>query len=252
MSFFPNTIFLVNKSTGRRKLFFLKLLLLKTIFFLNSQTSSFSYFVTDQGLLSNQVTAIEQDREGYLFIGTMAGLNIYDGTQFVSYGKNQGLAEQWITSLKKDSQGNIWIGHWAGGISRWNIQTKKIENIHTEKIFNYQTVKKIKQDSKGIIWFGTQGSGIFSFDYKTKKIEQLKQSAGKNIFDFVFWEDKIISASDEGIALYVQPSNYQKESARNFSLREGLFSNNITSLFIDENTLWVGSADKGLMNIGFN
>src|SRR6516162_9352157 len=46
----------------------------------------FEHLGTEQGLSSNAVTSILQDREGYIWIGTQdGGLNKYDGYTFTSY-----------------------------------------------------------------------------------------------------------------------------------------------------------------------
>src|SRR4051812_45877743 len=52
--------------------------------FLN-EGPSVEHLSVEQGLSSNQVTAICEDREGFLWIGTDDGLNKYDGYSFTVY-----------------------------------------------------------------------------------------------------------------------------------------------------------------------
>src|ERR1035437_10859648 len=74
-----------------------------------SQTTSFINYGMDQGLVQNQVRSITQDNEGNLFVGTIAGLSKYNGTEWTSYTKSTNLAEDWVTCSYKDKDGNIWF-----------------------------------------------------------------------------------------------------------------------------------------------
>lgn len=48
------------------------------------QLSQFSKYNTGQGLSNNQITAICQDKNGFLWVSTAYGLNRYDGTSFIN------------------------------------------------------------------------------------------------------------------------------------------------------------------------
>jgi len=67
-----------------------------------------TYDITD-GLPSG-VLCLLQDRRGYLWIGTFAGLYRYDGAEFISYTVDDGLAGNCIAALCEDQEGLLWIG----------------------------------------------------------------------------------------------------------------------------------------------
>lgn len=77
-------------------------------------------FDSDQGLPQNSVTALLQDRAGYLWIGTFGGLVRYDGHDFRSYDSHAGVGppSDRITALLEDPDGRLWIGTENAGVGR--------------------------------------------------------------------------------------------------------------------------------------
>jgi len=70
--------------------------------------------------LSQQVArTLIQDRHGYLWIGTGAGLNRYDGADFTAFGSQDGLADDRINDLRETEDGRLWIAT-SGGLSFWD------------------------------------------------------------------------------------------------------------------------------------
>jgi serine/threonine protein kinase/ligand-binding sensor domain-containing protein len=67
-------------------------------------------FTTSDGLSQSGVTAIELDRDGYLWIGTQDGLNRYDGARFKQYFVEDGLPSNFVDALLIDAKGRVWVG----------------------------------------------------------------------------------------------------------------------------------------------
>jgi ligand-binding sensor domain-containing protein len=59
----------------------------------------FSHLDISRGLSNNQVTGIFKDQKGFLWVGTMSGLNRYDGYQFKYLEIMQGLHLQFQATL---------------------------------------------------------------------------------------------------------------------------------------------------------
>ena len=74
---------------------------------------------TEGGLPNNEVLAITQTRDGYLWLGTLNGLVRFDGVSFTVFDESNtpGLKSSRIVSLFEDSQGNLWIGTETAGIA---------------------------------------------------------------------------------------------------------------------------------------
>ncbi|MCR1951205.1 hypothetical protein NSA50_09065 [Clostridium sp. DSM 100503] len=67
----------------------------------------------DEGLSNEYVTTIFQDSRGYMWIGTVDGLNRYDG-EFIkiyncSYEDENTLSSTYIMGIEEDKYGNMWI-----------------------------------------------------------------------------------------------------------------------------------------------
>lgn len=80
------------------------------------------------GLSSNSVRAVSQDQQGYLWIGTLYGLNRFDGHHFTQFSTktSRQLASNSINKLLLDQQGYMWVGTKAG-LSGFNPQTLKFD-----------------------------------------------------------------------------------------------------------------------------
>src|SRR4051812_29572825 len=74
----------------------------------------FEHLTSIQGLSHNTINCMVQDREGFMWFGTEAGLNRYDGYAFQVYDHNRtipsSLSNNKIWSLWEDHTGVLWIG----------------------------------------------------------------------------------------------------------------------------------------------
>src|SRR5689334_14782324 len=74
----------------------------------------FTHLTSDDGLAQNTVEAILQDRQGFMWFGTVDGLSRYDGYRFITYRNNpddtNSLSQNHIRDLFEDKDGMIWIG----------------------------------------------------------------------------------------------------------------------------------------------
>ena len=73
----------------------------------------FTHLTTNDGLSQGYVTAILQDRRGFMWFATRDGLNRYDGNTFVVYKHNPNdpgsLSSNFIQDLMEDDHGYLWI-----------------------------------------------------------------------------------------------------------------------------------------------
>lgn len=74
----------------------------------------YSFREYTQGLGNLNITSIEQDRTGYLWVGTQNGLYRYDGSQFQRFGAAQGIPDRIIDNLYMGQDGTLWVGTTTG------------------------------------------------------------------------------------------------------------------------------------------
>ena len=74
----------------------------------------FKNLTVANGLISNRIVALYQDREGFMWIGTQTGLQRYDGKRFKNYvadiRDSTALQSDWISDIFEDSKKRFWIG----------------------------------------------------------------------------------------------------------------------------------------------
>jgi len=68
----------------------------------------------DQELRDLAVTALFQDRAGFLWVGTPNGLFRYDGQRFLGFSTRDGLPDPSISKLYEDPDGTLWVGTYHG------------------------------------------------------------------------------------------------------------------------------------------
>ena len=83
----------------------------------------FRHYGSDDGL-PNPVIAMAESADGFLWLGTEAGLARWDGYHFKIYrpvpGDVGALPDNVITALYADSGGHLWIGTNTGGLARYD------------------------------------------------------------------------------------------------------------------------------------
>ncbi|MEM7368108.1 MAG: two-component regulator propeller domain-containing protein [Bacteroidota bacterium] len=100
-------------------------------------------YTISSGLTNNSITDIQQDRYGFLWIGTAEGLNRFDGDQFLGYHPDQedssSISDSFISSLELDDSGQLWIGTQKGGITYFDVHTEAFVSIPMPKYQQGQT-----------------------------------------------------------------------------------------------------------------
>jgi ligand-binding sensor domain-containing protein len=131
-----------------------------------------------------------QDRDGYLWLGTIDGLNRYDGYEFRVYVNDasspSSISDNFISALFEDSDGFIWVGTVNGYLNRFNKKTEAFRRYFINDFFSgtkssesdfydyplafsrnqINTVTSITEDKDGYLWIGTWGNGLIKFDRK--------------------------------------------------------------------------------------
>ena len=75
-----------------------------------AQDSAFRQYGQQDGLTNLSVTALLQDRPGYIWVGTENGLFRHDGTGFELFSSTDGLEDTWVRDMIEDAAGRLWVG----------------------------------------------------------------------------------------------------------------------------------------------
>ncbi len=152
---------------------------------LSAQTNSSTHFTIDDGLVNNEITAIHQDRYGFLWFGTRGGLNRFNGYDFSTIRNNSSSKNNFTNqSIEVVANGNnnlLWIGTKAGGLNSYDLFKDSIKHYQAPKNINIQSIHALFEDKKGKLFIGSE-SGLFIYSlgrfYKTglsTRVYALKQ-----------------------------------------------------------------------------
>ena len=113
---------------------------------------------TSDGLPGMTITALMQDKKGYIWIGTYDGLVRFDGVEFTVYCRTTDEKYDFTSarSLIQDSHENLWVGHNDEGISRI-APDGTITKFTMDDGLTNNKVNSLCEDSEGNIWAGTSG-----------------------------------------------------------------------------------------------
>jgi two-component system, sensor histidine kinase ChiS len=196
------------------------------------------------GLPANSVYAIRQTRDGYLWIGTQAGLARFDGFDFEVYTHREfpQLKCNEIRALYEAKDGTLWIGTNSGGLTRYSAG--EFYTFPRSKTAALAQIRTINEDRWGNIWIGslTEGLTVLSngrFSTFTTK-NGLPHNKVKSIVKDSHDDLWIITA--KGIVKLVNPGEFGGKF-----LAEHLIYDKTASLFKkNSDEVWIGTNENGL------
>lgn len=116
----------------------------------------------DDGLPNDEIHAILQTRDGYLWLATDDGLVRFDGVKFDIFNKNEtvSIPDNRVTCLYETFGGTLWAGTRSGlAIFRdghFTILTTADGLLHP-------VINALEEDTEGNLWVGYQGIGVSVF-----------------------------------------------------------------------------------------
>ena len=131
----------------------------------NAQQPALKNFSTKNGLPSNEVYYLHNDKKGFIWICTDAGLVKYNGNYFKNFNSACGLPDNTIFEVKEDKQGRIWYRSFSGKIgyilndSVFTISANK----KIEAFVKYGIISSFALDESGNLYLGKRNSDQISF-----------------------------------------------------------------------------------------
>lgn len=228
-------------------------------------------FTSDDGLISNRIIEIQEDKIGNIYFDTTEGISKFDGQNFTTLEviENDSSRNEW--KLERD---DLWFRMGWDKKGPYRFDGKKLyylefpkNKMEDEFLAKYPNVShslygiyKIYKDSKGDMWFGTADMGIYRYD--GQKIswmyeQQLTETPGGGAFgirsiveaeDGYFWicnaayKYKILPDNLENNGLDL--INYKREIGTKNKGKETLY---FLSMVIDDSgDVWMVTYDNGV------
>ena len=123
------------------------------------------------GLPEDTVQAIEQSRDGYLWIGTTGGLVQFDGSRFHLYdhATTPALADNSVFCILIARDGSLWIGTDGGGLA--HLQDGVFTAYSQANGLSNSFVRSLIEDEQGRIWIGTDNGLFWMVQNKVRQVD---------------------------------------------------------------------------------
>lgn len=149
----------------------------------------FTHYTTKSGLVSYQINATIQDREGYIWIGTNEGLQRFDGVRFKTFRHSENdstsIPSNLIWQLVLDKQKNLWVLTIDGKTGIFDTRTFRFrpaiinvgEDAKTLSLSN-PSPKRLITDEFGNIFLLLPGRAFVTYNKKTNRFDSLQNFPG--------------------------------------------------------------------------
>ncbi|MBN2778654.1 MAG: T9SS type A sorting domain-containing protein [Bacteroidales bacterium] len=124
-------------------------------------SAQINYFNFEDALINDNVRSLEQDINGNVWIGTIAGITRFDGTSFTSFTSADGLGGNIIYDICAHSSGDVYAAT-SGGLSVFNGSVWT--NYTMGDGLPSNTIWSVEEDNANQIWVGTSDMGVSYFD----------------------------------------------------------------------------------------
>lgn len=226
----------------------------------------FNHISIAQGLSQSEVNSICQDSDGFIWIGTLDGLNKFDGYNMTIYRKNSDIpnciSNNFIQSIYEDNLETLWVGTFGGGINRYDKNKDEFISFRSIK----GNAKSVADDCINCIYQLKNGDILFGTRQGLTVLEEENIQNDKpefiNYFDFVInavLEDDngfVWIATWSGLYKIIFDKNRKPFIVAHFThdpkIKGSISSTGILSLFQDKDgVLWAGT-DNGLNRLDPN
>ncbi len=213
------------------KVLLLVALFIQTLIGFSANQERYIHFTEVDGLPRNITTCIEQDKYGYVWIGTNNGIARFDGKNFKVYDE---LKDCGIITLLYDTKQTLWVGTHLG-LYKYNPVTDSFTQVTNGYISRLG-------EENGIIYL-LMASNVYQI--VGSEIQALPQF--NNISDFCFTSEGLwVSRNNNGVILFDRNHNFISAKASYF---QGLQVATISEV---EGALFVGMFDGQLFAISKN
>jgi len=141
---------------------------------------NFTHLDINNGLSHNQVNCIFKDSRGFMWFGTMSGLNRFDGYTFKIYrhdpDDSSSINDNYINAIAEDHLGRLWINT-RTALSIYDPATESFsDDIGTYLAglgLSAGNVSDLYRDNRGMIWLTLTNAGMLGFDPVSRSVKKL-------------------------------------------------------------------------------
>lgn len=209
----------------------------------------FTNFSTDDGLVNNDVRAIEQLANGDLIFGSVGGVAIYNGRAFTAYK----FSESWKSaSINKFycSGDSILICSEKGLMSYRNNKVSYFPTFLPKDDMNLKSITKVEE---GFLFLTKNSLYLWNYDgfkpvLSAAQVSEQLNEEPSSFMDMVIDAEGRIYISTAAIGLI----EYVDGNIDNLSIKEGMVSNVLGNVYLDDRQDIMVCSKNGLSHIKEN
>ncbi|MBU8893383.1 MAG: SpoIIE family protein phosphatase [Bacteroidales bacterium] len=211
----------------------------------------FAHYNLESNAIGDQIRYLKNDNNGNVWIGTDDnGVSMYNyKTGRFEYNpiiNRYFITNYSVTALDVDKQNQLWVGT-LEGLIYYDINKEQSQFLTQITGLNGSTISALYADSKNRVWVGIEGKGLNYIQ---------GDSIGKIEFEGLVTPQCMVEDKDGNIVIGTLSKGVLvcdgKTIIRTLSESDGLLSNSITQLNIDDNNnIFVGTS-RGLNKVDTN
>lgn len=208
------------------------------------QTHWFRHYTNKDGLSYNFVNCSIQDKNGFIWFGTLDGLNRFDGYNFKVFRtgnpSSKNIGNNFVSVLYEDKGGTLWIGTHNG---LWKYNSIK-ENFTRLNFTFTKWIFDITEDKHGNLWFISLGQLI---KYNTIKDTYHAYSYKNCVSIMATLTGEIWVGTNTGQLSRYDPKRDTLISYNVFNASRSSNTKKINRLlYTPQHTILIGTQDQGL------
>ncbi|HTJ50598.1 MAG TPA: two-component regulator propeller domain-containing protein [Cyclobacteriaceae bacterium] len=225
-----------------------------------TKDAKFRRLVENIQLSNLNITTITQDSKGFLWVGTLDGLNRFDGYDFKTYrnveNDTASLFKNRVETIFEDSNGTLWVSTLNSGLQYYNRKTDAFCRI-PEFSQRYCQVFLITEDKQHNLWIGgafNEQAFVAVHDHHTRKWEKfLLFRAAEGIYSMLqiseneFW----LGSQSNGLLKWNRKTKViEQHFLHDPNNTNSLPGNDIRKIVKDKkDNLWIATHDGGLCKV---
>jgi len=212
------------------------------------------YFKKADGLASNVIRDVLEDRHGNFWFATNEGLSFFDGRDFTTISESEGLISNTVVKVFEDSQGRIWVGTTGGGLSHVSLEDSiSVQNFTTADGLSSNNVFAILEDDFQRIWLGFIGGPPQVISLQDGKLETQPVSIDQNYdLNAIYCGSKDEAGNlwfgsiYNGVFKFENIKPEGRPEVSNYSILNGLKDNYILDINPSDSVVWIATNDGGV------
>lgn len=199
-----------------------------------AQQLIFKTYTVEDGLVSNPVRRIYQDKKGFIWIATWEGLSKYDGYKFTNYTIANGLSHNMVNDIYESADGKLYVAENNG-----SVDILQQDAIIKKAAFNNVVVNQFRITQNQRVIAATDTNGLYEIK-NGNLVKPLQSFPGSTYNDLTELNDSLLIGGSEGSLLIL---NRQFELVAEIKRPRAFLTYKIYK--DSKNRVWVGS-NEGL------